>query len=379
MADVIGGYSDNTSNGKLIWGDNVGCNGALTDFFYYGTGIKPMLQLLAGAGNNIETAANSTSSQYVGDNSAYYFFTGSNVLSSVTNASANLSCVTATLAQAGTTWQPFLNAQRSQKVVSILPSANSNAASQVGLYFTAAELGGKAPGTLVMAKTTASTIAGANASNTVAAPTTFTAFGSGYLFTATFTGMANFFLTDNFVVLPVSLVSFQGKIDNGAGFLTWRTSSEQNTRDFDVQKSADGISYQTIGTVSAAGNSSSQKDYSFRDAKLNGLNYYRLKLNDRDGRSKMSTVVLLQYGEAAQTLSVATNPFSHYIDLRLAKVAHKVNLQLLSATGSLLAEKSFAEPSGLLHWELNKTLGAGSYLLRSVVDGNVFTNKLIKQ
>jgi len=65
------------------------------------------------------------------------------------------------------------------------------------LYYTAAELGGKTPGAIKIAGTTAATMAGANSSNTTIAATTFTAFGTGYLFTASVTGSGKYFLIED--------------------------------------------------------------------------------------------------------------------------------------------------------------------------------------
>lgn len=381
FVDLVYGYSDESLVKNMIWADNLSCGAALNTFSFFVTnGIKPMIRLNTGSGNEIETKENSSFTQYVGAGNAYYFMNQPNVMSMISNASASIGCLTTTVTAGGKTWQPFVNGSRSQKVFTITPGVAQNSITyNVGLYFTADELGGRQAATLRLAKTTAPNMAAANAGNTVVHPTTVTPFGNGYLFTATFTGFSSFFLVDAAVPLPVTLLTFQGRLENTAALLTWSTSSEQNSKNFVVEKSTDGVHFSPIGTVNAAGNSSSRRDYSFRDDRLSRLNHYRLQMNDRDGQVKTSDVVLLQYNAAEQKLLVINNPFSHFIDLRLAKEAKQVKLQLYSASGALIAEKSLSNVSGQIHWPLNREISAGSYFLRGAVDDQVYTYKLVKQ
>jgi PKD repeat protein len=63
--------------------------------------------------------------------------------------------------------------------------------------------------------------------------------------------------------LPVDLLSFSGEARSGYNFLSWITPSETNNSGFEIQRSIDGISYETIVFVSGAGNSCSANVYSF--------------------------------------------------------------------------------------------------------------------
>ncbi|HXB34623.1 MAG TPA: hypothetical protein VNV35_14415, partial [Puia sp.] len=63
--------------------------------------------------------------------------------------------------------------------------------------------------------------------------------------------------------LPIILGSFSAVVDNGAVDLAWTTDMEVNSDHFSVQSSSNsGGSWNTIGTVAAAGNSASVTDYS---------------------------------------------------------------------------------------------------------------------
>jgi len=97
--------------------------------------------------------------------------------------------------------------------------------------------------------------------------------------------------------LPVTLLSFSGYKDGSRNQLSWTTGTEINNRGFDVQRSADGINYTSIGFVNSlatGGNSNDQLSYRFTDNTPAGVKqYYRLRQEDLDGRSKLSNIVLI--------------------------------------------------------------------------------------
>ena len=89
--------------------------------------------------------------------------------------------------------------------------------------------------------------------------------------------------------LPVKLISFTGTLLDGKTNLNWKTGSETNLGSFEIEKSIDGNNWVAIGTVSAKGTAS---EYALTDATpVNGTNYYRLKMMDKDGAYEYSKVV----------------------------------------------------------------------------------------
>ena len=98
------------------------------------------------------------------------------------------------------------------------------------------------------------------------------------------------------VPLPLTLTQFTADRDNDESLLQWQTAQEQNTRDFTIERSTDGQTYTSIGTVDAAGNSTSALSYSFTDrAPQPNANYYRLKESDLDGKFTYSPVRVVNF------------------------------------------------------------------------------------
>ncbi len=76
--------------------------------------------------------------------------------------------------------------------------------------------------------------------------------------------------------------------------LEWSTSIELNSERFIIQRSLDGISYEDIGRVDAAGLSNEETPYHFMDIGINEQRaYYRLKQVDDDGTASYSQTALV--------------------------------------------------------------------------------------
>jgi len=98
--------------------------------------------------------------------------------------------------------------------------------------------------------------------------------------------------------LPIELISFTGKPEDNAVLLQWITASEINNNYFTLERSVDGVIFETIAIIASKaefGNSSSLLQYSFPDMNpVNGLAYYRLKQTDFDGTSTHSDLIAIQ-------------------------------------------------------------------------------------
>jgi hypothetical protein len=91
-------------------------------------------------------------------------------------------------------------------------------------------------------------------------------------------------------ILPVTFVFINAKCDGGKVSITWKTVQEQNSNHFDVEKSVDGIRWTVIGRVPAAGNSNSEKTYSYTDNDPQQNNNYRIAQYDIGGRIQYSNI-----------------------------------------------------------------------------------------
>jgi PKD repeat protein len=176
----------------------------------------------------------------------------------------------------------------------------------------------------------------------------------------------------NSAPLPVELLSFSGEAKADYNLLSWATASEVNNSGFEIQRSENGNEFESIGFTAGAGNSSSVKEYSFKDSDIGSIVlYYRLKQIDIDGNFKYSNVVALSNkGKAALSIkSLYPNPFGKEIGVLFNKpVTEAIIIKIFDAEGKMVLAESYAPFRNNLFINA-ETLSAGIYFL-SVETGN---------
>jgi hypothetical protein len=107
---------------------------------------------------------------------------------------------------------------------------------------------------------------------------------------------------------PVSLLNFTATKRNKVVDLNWQTAQELNSKHFDVQFSRDGVNWQSIGIVTAAGFSNTTRSYSFvHTTPVNGINFYRLKQVDIDAKFEYSVTRTVNFNTAT-SITLMPNP-----------------------------------------------------------------------
>lgn len=111
--------------------------------------------------------------------------------------------------------------------------------------------------------------------------------------------------------LPVTWLYFRGSTVAKDNILDWSTASEQNSKQFDVERSLNGSSFSRIGVVNAVGNSSQTSTYQYKDLNIDKLNssvmFYRLKQIDINGKFNYSNIIRLNYN-AKQNVPTVVYP-----------------------------------------------------------------------
>ncbi|NNE29934.1 MAG: hypothetical protein HKN16_09865 [Saprospiraceae bacterium] len=91
-------------------------------------------------------------------------------------------------------------------------------------------------------------------------------------------------------VLPLKGQEFQ--VGN---LLEWATSEEINSEMFIVEKSLDGVEFEEVGSIDAAGESNHEMGYRFLDINASGDKaFYRLRQMDLDGSGSLSQTVMIR-------------------------------------------------------------------------------------
>ncbi len=142
--------------------------------------------------------------------------------------------------------------------------------------------------------------------------------------------------------LPVTWQSFTAEKQGTASLLKWSTASEQNTKDFEVQHSTNTLSWTPLGTLAAAGNSTTTRQYSFTHAtpfKGNVYNYYRILQRDLDGKFSYSKIASLIYDEPGPDVFVYPNPATEAVTVYLAE---SQDVRLINVAGATVWKGTFS-------------------------------------
>jgi uncharacterized repeat protein (TIGR01451 family) len=189
------------------------------------------------------------------------------------------------------------------------------------------------------------------------------------------------------VPLPVNLKYFAAQKQGDDVLLNWETAMEINNDRFEIERSTDGKSFETIGVVASAGNSNEITRYSFTDRQAALLNtealYYRLHQIDLDGKNDYSMIRSLVFnrGNNEADLQAFPIPFKDKIAARLnSALAGTASLNLYNTSGMKIYHIETVTIAGLN--EINITgmgnLPSGIYILEYVQGSETSFIKIVK-
>lgn len=175
--------------------------------------------------------------------------------------------------------------------------------------------------------------------------------------------------------LPVTLIDFDANREGPVVTLKWSTSSEENSRGFVIERSANAILWTKIGFVqSHSENGSSRLNYKFTDATpWKGIIYYRLRMVDWDGTFAYSKVKSVNQGDAGKKLLIFPNPV----------VGGKLTLEV-PAGGTFSAEVYNIAGIRVMRHDAEsgneldiRGFGSGMYVLRIVREGDTLVGTFV--
>jgi hypothetical protein len=145
-------------------------------------------------------------------------------------------------------------------------------------------------------------------------------------------------------LLPVDLMSFEANQTGKHVNLKWITASEINNSHFEVQRSKDGESWLTIGTVQGSGSSDQMNVYQFIDVNpMSGINYYLLKQVDFDGTESYSDLrEVIISGSLPDKVSIYPNPAGNFVNVDVPADVETVKTEIRTVDGRVLMNNTFS-------------------------------------
>ena len=138
------------------------------------------------------------------------------------------------------------------------------------------------------------------------------------------------------ITLPVQFISFAGKLlPDETIRLDWEAITDQQHDYFEIQKSANGSTFTSMGKGPSAA-----PYWGVDTAPFTGNNFYRIKQVDKNGTTSYSTVINVYYGPGLFNVSVYPNPVT---DVLMVKINSANTEQYEISITDMAGRKVFSE------------------------------------
>lgn len=178
--------------------------------------------------------------------------------------------------------------------------------------------------------------------------------------------------------LPVTMGTFTATREGAEVRLDWSTFKEERNTGFGVERSTDSRQWQQIGfvpTAAAEGNSNDKLDYTAYDgAPATGVNYYRLKQVDADGKVTYSEIRQVAFG-SDNAISIYPNPTTDRLHIEVRDWSKVTEVRVSDINGKMVFRAKEAM-NGISLGQLSR----GTYLVQvEQTNGNIANFKIVKQ
>jgi Secretion system C-terminal sorting domain len=193
-------------------------------------------------------------------------------------------------------------------------------------------------------------------------------------------------------ILPVILTEFTAIKQGRRSLLQWSTSTAAGSSSiaagssstaagssrFDIQRGTGNTGFSTIGTVTAAGDSTTPSHYSFTDnSPAPGVNDYRLIMVNRDSDSAYSMIRTLDFRTPGTTaINIYPNPATDRLTITINDLTGAGNIHVINLQGQVLQTVSPAS-SNTVTIPVNG-LAPGIYFVEIITNNLKFVQQFIK-
>ncbi len=184
--------------------------------------------------------------------------------------------------------------------------------------------------------------------------------------------------------LPVTGVVLKAALNGNDVSLNWKTQTEINSKQFEIERSTDGINFSQIAVKQAAGNTISEIQYSQIDPNMaSSVYYYRLKMVDIDGKFTYSNVVVVRKSGGIKGVRTFPNPVTSQVNLEFSNAKGNYVVNVYSLNGQQVITEKASITNTVQYVTIDrKNLSPGTYFVsvKNTENGEVlFSDKIILQ
>ncbi|MBL0358345.1 MAG: hypothetical protein IPP72_16395 [Chitinophagaceae bacterium] len=205
---------------------------------------------------------------------------------------------------------------------------------------------------------------------------------TGTITSAIVSAMNNYYTLGSIsFVLPMHLISFTARRNADVSDVDWKVDEEQNVRQYELERSDDGIYFYTINRQLPK-NLNRVELYSYSDRKaVSSTVFYRLKITTSSSKVIYSQIVVISVNAHKSGLRIITNPVQDKIDIYASdQAAGQYWYSIISTSGQVMQSGSLeVKYSGVYSIPLRSTLSAGVYCIQMQSEVSSLKQLIIKK
>jgi hypothetical protein len=183
-------------------------------------------------------------------------------------------------------------------------------------------------------------------------------------------------------VLPVKLLSLSAKRNtNKTVTVTWVTENETDLRNYEIQRSADAVRFESAGTRLPVSTGAAGAVYNFPDNNAGtGKIFYRIKSNSNNGNSEYSNIVSVAALKEQAVMNIYPQVLTgDNVLITLNVPAGNYSLQLYNIEGKLIVKQDLLyRGSESINFKVPAGLASGAYQITVTGENIKNTKQIIK-
>ena len=188
-------------------------------------------------------------------------------------------------------------------------------------------------------------------------------------------------------LLSLDLVDFKLEEEEDSVRILWTTLSENHRNGFELERSENGLDFNTVRKIKNIGQSNEIIDYSIADKnKFNHVVYYRLKQINEIGKIDYSEIISFQSQKPKLNcrILINPNPCLGRCDIRLQDCYNEensvVSINLYDIVGNVICTSlptKIANGEAEIIYDTENYLNSAVYIIRGTVQNKTVEEKLI--
>jgi hypothetical protein len=205
---------------------------------------------------------------------------------------------------------------------------------------------------------------------------------------AGFTGLGQFGVAGSNILLPAELLTIWADPKTDHIEIGWKVGSEYNLDYYKLQRSENGVDFETIAELNAVGNSQEELTYTFNDYNVgrNVMYYYRYESVDVDLYSETSPIVsgmLKNSSQFTESILLYPNPTNGDVSLEISLEKNsQLGIKVFNSAGQVIEVNEWFASSGNNIFAIRSAnWSSGVYIIEinDLMTGETVRKKLIKE